>query len=135
MKKHDRGLLDTSVVLDLPGLSPTLKSVVGQVALSAITIAELAVGPHTAKHPEARASRQRHLQWVEHTFDVLPFDTEAARHYGQVCALVLAVGRSPRGRHLDLQIAATASANNLPLITRNPKDFVGLDSILTVVPV
>jgi predicted nucleic acid-binding protein len=133
MTMHDRGLLDTSVVIDLPGLP--LSSVVGEVALSAITVAELAVGPHAAKHPEARASRQRHLQWVEHTFDVLPFDTEAARHYGQICALVLAAGRSPRGRNLDLQIAATAAANDLPLITRKPKDFIGLDSILTVVAI
>jgi hypothetical protein len=79
--------------------------------------------------------RQRHLQATEALFDVLPFDAGAARVYGHIDVLVRAAGRSPRARIADLFIAATAVAYDLPLLTRNPKDFVGLDSILTVVAI
>ncbi|MBV8931412.1 MAG: type II toxin-antitoxin system VapC family toxin [Kutzneria sp.] len=133
MPDYKRGLLDTSVVIDLP--NPTVAALITEAAISAITLAELATGPHATHDPVKRAERQQRLQWAENTFDVLPFSTEAARHYGHAYALVLAGGRKPRGRLVDLMIAATAVANDLPLLTRNPKDFVGLDSIVQVIPV
>jgi len=52
-----------------------------------------------------------------------------------VTAAVVASGRKPRGRVVDLMIAATAIAEGLPLYTTNPADFNGLDSLVRIVPV
>jgi predicted nucleic acid-binding protein len=75
------------------------------------------------------------LQRAENEFDPIPFDAEAARIYGRVCAAVIGAGRKPRRRVADLMIASIASATGLPLFTTNPDDFRGLDDLLTVVPV
>jgi predicted nucleic acid-binding protein len=128
------GLLDTSVVIDWfdPAVAEGLPD---EMAISAITLAELAAGPHLAATGSEGAARQNRLQQVEATFAPLPFDAAAARSYGQIVAAVAGPGRSPRRRVADLLIAATAHANGLSLYTRNPQDFVGLDALLTVVTV
>lgn len=131
--QHERGLLDTSVVIDLDVLSSG--SLPRSLLISAVTLAELAQGPSATDDPAERASRQDRLQRVEGSFDPLPFDTAAARAYGRVCAAVRTAGRQPRGRFPDLQIASIALANGLPLYTRNPDDFRGLDGLVVVVPV
>jgi predicted nucleic acid-binding protein len=82
-----------------------------------------------------RARRLDVLQRAEHEFDSIPFDADAARAYGRVTAAVIAAGRKPRRRAADLMIAATAIAAGLPLYTTNPDDFVGLDHLVTVIPV
>jgi predicted nucleic acid-binding protein len=106
-----------------------------ELALSAITLAELAAGPHATADPVERARRQDRLQRVEATFETLPVDADVARAYGRVYAAVAAVGRKARGRRAtDLLIAATAVAANLPLYTRNPDDFAGLGELLEIVP-
>jgi predicted nucleic acid-binding protein len=128
------GLLDTSVVIDLD--DPTVLSALPEhVAVCAITIAELAAGPHLASTKTEAARRQTRLQQIESSFDPLPFDTRAARSYGQVVAAITVVGRSHRRRIADLMIAATAHAHDLPLYTRNPDDFTGLDGLVVVVAV
>ncbi len=127
------GLLDTSVVIDLERLGPETLPV--QVAVSAVTMAELAAGPAAAADPGERARRQDRLQRAEATFDPLPFGIGAARAYGRVYAAVLTVGRQPRRRHADLLIAATALAEELPLITRNGADFAGLEGLLEIIEV
>jgi predicted nucleic acid-binding protein len=133
-ERHDRGLLDTSVIIDLDrldadGLPHTL-------AVSAITMAELAAGPHTTADADERARRQDRLQRCEATFDPLPFDAEAARAYGRIYAAVTNAGRKARGaRAVDLLIASVAAAHALPLYTRNPDDFEALTGQVTVVPV
>ena len=105
-------------------------------AISAITFAELSAGPHATEDLEERARRQDRLQRVETTFDPIPFDGAAARAYGRVYASVAAAGRKARGRRaLDLLIAATALALELPLYTCNPADFAGLGDLLEVVTV
>lgn len=104
-------------------------------AISAVTLAELAAGPHATSDAMERARRQDRLQWAEHTWDVIPFDGEAARSYGRVFAATRARGRAVRPRLADLLIASTAAANGLPLYTRNPDDFAGLEDVVTVVPV
>jgi predicted nucleic acid-binding protein len=105
-------------------------------AISAVTFAELSAGPHATEDLEERARRQERLQRVETTFDPLPFDGAAARAYGRVYASVAAVGRKARGRRaLDLLIAATALALEVPLYTCNPGDFPGLGDLLEVVTV
>jgi hypothetical protein len=126
-----RGLLDTSVIIDLEHVDVSLLP--RELAVSAITLAELAAGPHATNDPHERAARQDRLQRVEVEFDPLPFDDAAARAYGRVYAAVLGSGRKARGRRaVDLLIAATALGAGLPLFTRNPDDFDGVESLLDV---
>ncbi|HUP22237.1 MAG TPA: type II toxin-antitoxin system VapC family toxin [Thermoanaerobaculia bacterium] len=104
------------------------------VAISSITLAELAAGPHATTDPAERARRQDRLQRVEATLSPLPFDAAAARAYGVLYAAVASLGRKARGRRaIDLLIAAVALANGLPLFTRNPDDFAGLESLVDIV--
>lgn len=126
------GLLDTSVVIDWD--DPTVAAALPEVvAVCAITLAELAAGPHLAGSGPERARRQARLQQVEATFEPLPFDATAARSYGQIVAAVAETGRTHRRRIADLLIAATAHANGLALYTRNPDDFAGLSDLVHVV--
>src|SRR5207248_8243727 len=111
--RHEAGVLDTSVVIDLESLDEQELPV--RSAITAVTLAELAAGPHTATDPAQRAARVARLQVVEASYDPLPFDASAARHYGHLVAQILAAGQNPRPRRLDLMIAATAHANDLPL--------------------
>jgi len=127
-------LLDTSVVIDLERLDPTQLPI--ESAVSAITMAELAAGPHATQDPDERARRQDRLQRAEAVFDPLPFDSEAARAYGRIYAAVVAAGRKARGaRAVDLLIAAIACSTGLALYTRNPDDFQALDDLVEVVAV
>ncbi len=132
--RHARGILDTSVIIDLESIEPGRLPL--EVAVSAITMGELAAGPHAATDAGERARRQDRLQRAEAAFDPLPFDGEAARAYGRVYAAVVTTGREARGpRAVDLLIAATACAQGLPLYTRNPDDLKGLDELIEVIPV
>ncbi len=127
----ERGLIDTSVVIDLERVDPT--SLPAELAVSAITLAELAAGPHATDDLAERSRRQDRLQRVEATFDPLPFDDAAARAYGRIYATVVQAGRKARGaRVVDLLIASTALANDLPLYTNNIADFSGLGDLLEV---
>jgi predicted nucleic acid-binding protein len=128
----NRGLLDTSVIIDFMEVREKLPE---HVTVSTVTLAELCAGLYTNQDPAVRMQRQLRLQWVETTFPAFSFGTEAARTYGSLWALVEAMGRKPRKRVADLQIAATAVANGLPLYTRNPDDFKGLEGFLNVVAV
>jgi predicted nucleic acid-binding protein len=129
-----RGIIDTSVVIDLEHLDSSELPL--ELAVSAITMAELAAGPHATDDTEERARRQDRVQRAEAAFDPLPFDGEAARAYGRIYAAVIGAGRKARGaRALDLLIAATACAAELPLYTRNPEDFRGLGHLVRVVEV
>jgi predicted nucleic acid-binding protein len=129
-----RGLLDTSVVIDLEKLDPSQLPV--EVAVSAVTMAELAAGPHATSDADERGRRQDRLQRAEAAFDPLPFDGEAARAYGRVYAAVAAAGRKARSaRAVDLLVAATACASGLPLYTRNGDDFELLEDLVDVVVV
>lgn len=131
-RRHRRGLLDTSVVIDIEMLDPSQLPV--EVAVSALTRAELAAGSHATTDPDARGRRQDRLQRTEAAFDPLPFDTDAARAYGRVFSAFMATGRKARGaRAVDLLVAATALAAGLPLYTRNGDDFQALDDLVEVV--
>ena len=128
-----RGLLDTSTVilltrLDDPALLPD------EPLISAITLAELSVGPLVARTADEQARRQAHLQQAEADFDPLPFGAAEARAFGQVAASLRRKGRKPAARAFDAMIAAVAVANDIPLYTCDPDGFAGIDG-LDVVPV
>jgi len=132
--RHSRGLIDTSIVIDLERIDPAVLPL--EVAVSAITMAELAAGPHATADPAERARRQDRLQRAEATFEPLPVDAAVARAYGRVYAAVRSAGRKARGRRaVDLLIAATAVAAGLPLYTRNANDFAGLSDVLEIVAI
>jgi len=133
MAETTRGLLHTSVVVDHDLIDPA--KLPDESAIAAVTLAELAAGPHATSDEQERARRQDRLQWAAATWDALPFNTEAARTYGRVFAATRAAGRSSRTRLADLLIAATAAANGLPLYTRNLADFAGLEQIVTVIAI
>lgn len=133
MTTSEFGLLDTSTVILLSRLRDP--SVLPERPLiSAITLAELSVGPLVATSEAERAARLAHLQQAEADFDPLAFDAEAARAFGQVAASLRRSGRKAAARAYGAMIAAIAMANELPLYTCNPDDFAGIDG-LTVVTV
>ncbi len=128
------GLVDTSVVVDWhdPAVIAALPD---ELAVSAITMAELAAGPLLAASPVEAAKRQARLQEVESKLEPIPFDGAVARSYGLVVAAVVREGRKPRSRFADLLSAATAHASRLDLYTRNGDDFAGLEGLVRVVAI
>ena len=132
--RPERGLLDTSVLIDLDQIDAAKLPIT--VAVCALSMAELAAGPHATSDADERGRRQDRLQRAEATFDPLAFDGDAARAYGRVFASVMAAGRKARGtRAVDLLIAATALSAELPLYTRNGDDFRGIEQLVQVVVV
>lgn len=128
----DRGLIDTSVAIVLEAIEPDLLP--AELAISALTLAELGSGPFTARSEAERARRLSRLQRIEAAIESLDFDSSCARAYARVYAATFAIGRKPRGaRSIDLLIAATALAHELPLYTRNAADLRGLDELIAVV--
>lgn len=128
------GLLETSIVVDWH--DPLVVSALpDEMAISAITAAELAAGPHLATTSGEAARRQARLQEVEASLEPIPFNGAAVRSYGLVVAAVVGEGRKPRSRLADLLIAATAHANGLDLYTRNGHDFVGLQDLVKVIEI
>lgn len=141
-KRPQQGLVDTNILILRSWIDPD--ELPDELAISAITLAELSAGPHEVRpdneqdsyfEAAERARRLDVLQRAEHEFDPMPFDAEAARAYGRVTAAVVAAGRKPRRGAVDLMIAATALANRLPLFSTNPEDFTGLEHLVTVVRV
>ena len=131
MSEGRAGLLDTSTVILLSRLRDP--SVLPERPLiSAITLAELSVGPLVAGTAAERAARLAHLQQAEADFDPLPFDADAARAFGQVAASLRRSGRKGSARAYDVMIAAVALANGLPLYTCNPDDFSAIDGLKVV---
>lgn len=134
----ERGLVDTNILI-LRGRIPA-QELPRELAISAVTLAELSAGPHLVRGDDEDARRERArrtlvLQRTEQEFEAMAFDAEAARVYGQFCGAFLDRGRTPRRRVADLQIAATAVAHRLPLFTTNPDDFAGLEPWLMLVAV
>ncbi len=126
------GLIDTSVAAD-PGTAELAGAAI-RPAVSTLTIAELAGGPAAAEHDFERARREQRLRQVESGVTVLPFNLGCAHAYASVHEVVSRLGRKPRGsRAVDLMIAATALAHELPLYTLNARDLRGLESLIEIV--
>ncbi|UOZ08731.1 type II toxin-antitoxin system VapC family toxin [Amycolatopsis sp. WQ 127309] len=132
-ERHELGVLDTCVYLDLVDLDPEKLPVVHQI--TTVTMAELHQGVALAKNPVTKAARTEDLAAAMVDYVALPFDADASTRFGSLAALTVAAKRDPRPRKMDLMIAAIASVRNLPLYTRNTKDFKGLESLLEVVEV
>jgi tRNA(fMet)-specific endonuclease VapC len=130
---HRQGVLDTSTVIMLSRIVDPAH-LPAEPLITAVTLAELSVGPLVAKTDEERAVRQTHVQQAESDFDPLPFDASAARAFGRVAASLRRAGRKPAARAYDAMIAATAISTGMPVYTCNPVDFAGIDG-LTVVAV
>lgn len=124
------GILDTNAVILLGELDP--EHLPAEPAITAITLAELSVGPLVADQPAERAARQMRLQEAENSFDALPFDSAAARAYGKVAGDLRRSGRRVQARAFDALIAATAIAYDLPVYTCNPRDFSAIDGLTVV---
>ncbi|MDA2813320.1 type II toxin-antitoxin system VapC family toxin [Nocardiopsis sp. RSe5-2] len=129
----ETGVLDTCVLIDAGALAPD--ALPHYPMVTAITLVELHQGIAMAKDPAEKAKRTEKLQTVVAQFDPIPFDARAAARYGTLAALIVAAGRNPKPRRMDLMIAATASSRGLPLFTRNIEDFKGLGDAVTVHPV
>jgi predicted nucleic acid-binding protein len=123
-----RAVLDTSIVIatDVPPLE-------GELAVSAVTLAELHFGVLVAKDQNVRAERLRRLLLLQRAFDAIPVDDAVAASYGRLAAAIVEAGRRPRARSMDLLIAATAHAHSARLYTRNATDFVGLEDLVEIV--
>lgn len=132
-ERHESGVLDTCVYVDLHRFDPADLPEYPQI--SAVTMAELHQGVAMARDERTRAARLEQLDAAVVDFDPLPFDRETAARYGTLVSLVVAAGRNPRPRRLDLMIAAAASELGLPLYTSNADDFAGLDPVVKVVEV
>ena len=141
-ERPHQGMLDTNILILRRWIDPA--ELPGEMAISAITLAELSAGPHEVRRGDEQDSYDEHaerarrldvLQRAESEFDPVPFDAEAARICGRVMAAVIASGRKPRRRAVDLMIASTAIAERLSLFTTNPDDFAGLEALISIVPV
>lgn len=126
--ERTRGLLDTSTVILLPQMTDPA-ALPDEPLISAVTLAELSVGPLVARSDEERSARQAHLQQAETDFDPLPFDADAARAFGRVAASLRRQGRKVKARAYDAMIAAVAVSNDLPLYTCNPDDAAGIEGL------
>lgn len=131
-ERHERGILDTSTVILLTRIDDPSRLPV-EPLISAVTLAELSVGPLVANTDAERAARQAHLQQAEADFEPIPFDALVARAFGRVAASLRRAGRKTRARAYDAMIAATALAHNLPIYTCNPDDFSGIEGLEVVV--
>src|SRR5664279_364093 len=121
-------MLDTSTVILLGRLDDPA-DLPEESVVSAVTLAELSVGPHVARSAKERVARQAHLQQAESDFEAIPFGPEAARAFGRVAASLRAGGRKTSARAYDALIAASALAENVPIYTCNPDDFIGIEGL------
>lgn len=130
MTADRQGLLDTSTIILLDRIDAS--DLPEMPVISAVSLAELSVGPLATTDLAERAIRQVRLQEVEAMFDPLPFDAASARAFGRVAASLRSAGRKPAARAFDALIGATALANELAVFTCNPDDFAGMDGLEVV---
>jgi toxin FitB len=121
-----RGILDTSVLV-----ADDVVPIPGELAISIVSIAELKFGVLVATNEHTRATRLSRLSSIERRFDPLPVDEAVADSYARLAARVVAAGRRPRARVMDLLIAATAHAHGATIYTRDGADLAGIEDLVT----
>ncbi len=124
-------LLDTSVVLDIHDAA-VVSALPDVTAISVVTLAELMAGPLMTDDPAERAIRQQRLLDINSTYEPLPVDEDVATAFGAVVAAAHRSGQHSRRRQLDLLIAASAVAHDLPLATRHAEHLLGLGDIVDI---
>lgn len=125
-----KAILDTSVLV-----ATDVSPLEGELAISVAALAELSFGVLVTTDAVVRAERLRRLSEFRRRFTALPVDDAVATSYGQLAAAVVAAGRRPRSRVMDLLIAATAHAHAARLYTRNARDLAGVEHLVEIVPV
>jgi toxin FitB len=125
-----RVVLDTSLLI-----GEEVEPLLGVLAISVVSIAELTFGVLVTSDPARRAQRLSRLAALQRRFDPLPVDETVADSYGLLAARSVSEGRQPRRRAMDLLISATAHAHGATLYIRNRKDLRGLDDLLSIVEV
>jgi tRNA(fMet)-specific endonuclease VapC len=125
----ERLILDTGALIALERGFADPADVLSEdadVAISAITAAELLVGVELADPPR-RERRETIVEGIIGRVEILAYDLEVARHHAALLAHVRRAG-TPRGAH-DLQIAATARAGDRTLITTDQTAFRDLPGV------
>jgi toxin FitB len=125
-----KAILDTSLLI-----ATDVQPLEGELAISAASLAELHFGVLVTTDPAVRAERLRRLTLLQRTFDALPVNDDVASSFGQLAAAVVAAGRQPRSRMMDILVAATAHAHAARLYTRNAADLAGVENLVEIVPV
>jgi len=97
---------------------------VGDVGISAITLAELEQG--IGKDAEIAISRRNQLSALLKLIPSIPFDDAAAKSYGIIRNQGAQLGRN----RFDTLIAAQALAGKLILVTNNSIDFAGIKDLV-----
>lgn len=124
-----RLLLDTTLLVDIDRGATGLDSVVGDdddLAIAAVTVAELRVGVELASH-RARAAREAFLHDLLEVLPVLAYDRAVAEAHAGLLVAVRRQGR-PRGAH-DLIIAATARTTGREVVTADLSAFANLPGV------
>ena len=122
-------LLDTTVLIDVERSDISLEEIVeddDDVAISAITVAELLVGIEMASG-RRRASREAFTAAVIESLPAISYGSAVAREHAVLLAWMRRSGR-PRGAH-DLIIAATARATGRQLVTADQAGFIDLPGV------
>ena len=118
-----RYLLDTNIAIFIlrnrpAELQARFVEARGQLAISSISVAELAYG---AEKSERSAENQRAVDEFLALLDVLDFDSAAASHSGQIRA-ALGMAGTPIGAY-DVLIAGHARSRGLVVVTNNTREF------------
>jgi tRNA(fMet)-specific endonuclease VapC len=122
-------LLDTTFLIDAERADIDLDNLIQEdddVAIAAITVAELIVGVELASQP-AKAARQAYVDDILASIPVIPYDRDIAVEHAQLLVAVRQKGL-PRGAH-DLLIAATARATNRTVLTADQSAFADLPGV------
>ncbi len=122
-------LLDTTFLIDAERGDVAIDELIGDddnVAIAAITLAELTVGIHLATARQ-RPRRQAYVDDIVASVPILPYDDAVALQHARLLAAVRRAGRR-RGAH-DLIIAATALATGRTVVSADRRAFEGLPGV------
>lgn len=125
-----RLLLDTTFLVDADRSRSTLDDLIAdddEVAVAAVTIAELLVGVHLADSRH-RVTRRQFVDDVTGAVPIVDYDAAVAVSHAELLVAVRRQGR-PRGAH-DLIIAATAKATQREVVSADRSAYDDLPGIV-----